>query len=355
MPQRSHEALQAEIAKKGHDWKAGPTSVSHLSANEQKARLGLAVEPAELEATASAVSAANDLMKLRAIETPAAVDWRNNGGDWITPIRDQGDCGSCVAHGTLATLEARLNIVCKNPNLDKDLSEAQLFFCGCGNCCDTGWNFAPALDFVKNTGVCEEASFPYTPVNQPCKPGLVPYVKITAWTSVLAVADRKNVIATKGPVVGGFAVFADFFSYTSGVYRHTSGDLRGYHAISVVGYDDAAGCWICKNSWGAGWGDAGFFRIGYGECLIDTQFAAYDIDVTCPAPTVDCRRYIPYLQRVLRSARLDPRLRACLRYYVCRIGMRPRCTAAQLRVVKIVLMILRRCPQYRRPFCRALG
>jgi hypothetical protein len=47
--------------------------------------------------------------------------------------------------------------------------------------------------------------------------------------------------------------------------------------VTIVGYDDGQQCWICKNSWGPGWGESGFFRIGYGECGIDTwQVCAVD-------------------------------------------------------------------------------
>ena len=68
--------------------------------------------------------------------------------------------------------------------------------------------------------------------------------KINAWSARLGIAERKDTIAQKGPVVAGMAVFEDFSYYRSGVYRHVSGVLRGYHAVSVVGYDDARGCWI---------------------------------------------------------------------------------------------------------------
>ena len=352
--------LQSAIYSAGHNWTAGPTPLAQLSAAEQAAHLGLVVSDNELKATARAIQAAESMRAFSAAfaAPPPSVDWRNKGGNWTTSIKDQQSCGSCVSFGTLATLEARINIACNNANLDVDLSEAHLFYCGCGNCCGTGWNFPPALDFCKNTGVGLESSFPYTPGNQPCKAGVTPYVKITNWTSVLPIVDRKNILATKGPMVAGMQVFADFMSYTSGVYHHVSGASVGYHCISVVGYDDPQKCWICKNSWNTTWGESGFFRIGYGECSIDTQFAFYDMDVKCPTPAPpqdDCERYIPLLRRVLEAARTNSSLRACLRYYVCGRGLRPQCSAAILQVVKTVILILRACPQYRLPFCRALG
>ena len=83
-------------------------------------------------------------------------------------------------------------------------------------------------------------------------------------------ADIKSFIATKGPVDACFIVYADFFSYTSGVYQHVSGDVAGGHCVAIVGYNDNPGYWICKNSWGSGWGEQGYFRIAYGECGIES-------------------------------------------------------------------------------------
>lgn len=350
------EDLQVAISSQGYNWKAAKTELSRMSSAEQKAHLGLQVDPDELRATENAIKAAQQLEMFKArIAAPASVDWRNNSGDWITSIKDQQSCGACVSFAVLATIEARLNIVCKNPNLDRDFSEAFLFYCGCGNCCGTGWNFAPALEFCKNTGICDESVFPYTPADQPCKQGITPTFKITNWTSVLSVPDRKNMLAGKGPMVAGMAVYQDFFSYAGGVYRHVSGGLAGYHAISCIGYDDTEQCWICKNSWGSGWGESGYFKIGYGEAQIDTSFAMYDVDVECAIkPEDECRKYVPALRKVLLMARAYPSLRHCLRYYVCRRGPRPLCSPRAIAVVRIVLHILQRCPQYREPFCRVI-
>lgn len=357
------ESLQSQIEKKGAGWEAGDTPLSSLSASEQEERLGLAVTKAEVEATEQAIKAVESLQSAFAAEAfsaPSAIDWRNNGGDYTTPIKDQKSCGSCVSFGTIATIEARMNIFCKSPNHDPDFSEAFLFYCGCGNCCGTGWNFAPALNFCQNTGVAMESAFPYTPGNQPCKSGVTPGFKIASWSSVLSIADRKNVLATKGPVVGGLAVYQDFFSYKTGVYKHVTGNLAGYHAISVVGYDDNQKCWICKNSWGTAWGDNGWFKIGYGECGIDTSFAFYDVNLNTCYPPINpppvCTQYLPGLKNVLIAANANPLLKRCLRYHVCRkITIPPICPPAYISLAQTINRILALCPQYRKPFCDALG
>jgi C1A family cysteine protease len=281
MSKKKIENLQATIKSKGYNWTSGTTSVSELSVEQFKAKLGLIVDKAELAATAKAIEATTKLQAFVAlIALPTAVDWRNkNGADWTTPIKDQGQCGACVAFGTVATIESRIKIVCEKSSLNKDLSEAHLLFCGGGSC--SGWSFPSALNFAQTTGVGEESCFPYPAKNTPCKP-CPPYVKLTSWSQVLTVADRKNILATKGPMVGGMAVYQDFSSYTRGVYKHVSGALRGYHCIMIAGYDDTQQCWICKNSWGTNWGDHGWFKIGYGECQIDTNIAFYDINLNCP-------------------------------------------------------------------------
>lgn len=69
----------------------------------------------------------------------------------------------------------------------------------------------------------------------------------------------------KGPLVTSMSVYADFMSYSSGVYKHTSGSYLGGHAISIVGYDDASQSFLIRNSWGEGWGEEGFGHVAYDD------------------------------------------------------------------------------------------
>jgi hypothetical protein len=97
-------------------------------------------------------------------------------------------------------------------------------------------------------------------------------VKIGSFGALASVTDRKNHLSNIGPCSAVLEVYDDFFSYGSGVYSHVWGGLAGLHCVLVIGYSEAEQCWICKNSWGTGWGDGGYFKIRYGQCKIDTEY-----------------------------------------------------------------------------------
>jgi len=199
----------------------------------------------------------------------------------VTGVRDQGSCGSCVSFGTVATMETSAALTRGVPSMKLDLSEAHLFYVqGAGDAsCQGGWHPASAWPKLASTGVTFEDYMPYTPGNSGG-------ATLNAdWQNRLAkaggvkeltgdVAAIKAHLAAKGAVSACFLVYQDFYSYRSGVYRHVTGSDPGGHCVALIGYDDAQSCWIAKNSWGPGWGDAGFFRIAYGECGIDTWHVA---------------------------------------------------------------------------------
>jgi C1A family cysteine protease len=282
--------LQWVIQRRGHNWQAGRTSLSDLDPEAQALRLGLRLEPDELARLAA--KAAEEVP--RVAEFPASWDWRNvEGLDWTTPVRDQGACGACVAFGTVAVLETMHKLLHQDAGLATDLSEAHLFFCGCGACCSRGWWPTYALDYAQQGGVPDESCFPYQDRNLACADTCTDWlercVRAVGWQEIMDVGARKEWLATRGPMVGCMAVYGDFYNYVGGVYRYASGALSGHHAVCVVGYSEDEQAWICKNSWGPEWGEAGWFKIGYGECRIDTQFAMYGVegvvdDSPAPAP-----------------------------------------------------------------------
>jgi hypothetical protein len=185
-------------------------------------------------------------------------------------------------------MEAQWNILQNNADVDIDLSEAHLFFCG-GSCgCAFGWWIPPALTYAQDHGISDESCFPYEDHDmdcQLCRDWIKRAHRVMRWRELASVAERKSILSSHGPLVAAMDVYEDFRDYTGGVYQHTVGERLGGHCISIVGYDDNQGCWICKNSWGTDWGEAGglspergWFRIAYGECGIDSDNPSYVIE-----------------------------------------------------------------------------
>ena len=94
------------------------------------------------------------------------------------------------------------------------------------------------------------------------------------------VSAIRDALVSYGPLVTTMDVYDDFFSYVSGVYSHTTGDNAGGHAVLIVGYNDAGQYFIVKNSWGAGWGESGYFKIAYSELGTVVNFGDYTLRYT---------------------------------------------------------------------------
>jgi C1A family cysteine protease len=297
--------IQAALTRQNASWSAGQTSVSELPPDEKRRRLGYVPGPdepslVEREALARAVAAA--VSEAGAAGAPAAWDWRNvNGRNFVTRVRDQGSCGSCVAFGTVASIEASVRVHLDRPDFAIDLSEAQLFYCVArsqGRTCggpSGGWWVDPALNAFTGDGIADEACYPYVPGDQNCSNLCGDWRtrarRIESWKAMVTAESMKLWISSTGPLVACFTVYDDFFAYTNGVYRHVTGAVAGGHCVCVVGYDDVEGCWICKNSWSPGWGQQGYFRIAYGECGIDAKMWGVRVGGATPTTAVPLYRY----------------------------------------------------------------
>lgn len=270
--------------KVGNDCGCGTNSVSTDTGNSGR---GLGEIPSE-----------KPLPPGEVIDGPAplvtSLDWRNKDGyDWTTPIRAQGDCGSCYAFGSYGAMEACLDIRDNQPNRNIDLSEQFMVSCGPdwypGKIMGCNGGYADGtFSFIEDYGAIPESCFPYTSGGgtvPPCSDKCANWQALTIHVVGCGLIQQgsqqsiKNALINYGPVSASFAVYQDFYDdYTGGIYVHTYGELVGYHRIAIVGYSDGnPGYWICKNSWGPDWGEDGWFRIAYGQCGIEDE--VYYIDV----------------------------------------------------------------------------
>jgi C1A family cysteine protease len=280
-PTAALEELQRTLATARAQWQAGQTSLTGLSRDARRLRLG-----AELERTLARESAStSEHVRAAGAAYPADFDWRNYGGqNYVTGVRDQGGCGSCVAFGVIGAVEGTFQVQRGNPNLGVDLSEAHLFYCygaSEGRNCSNGWWPDNAYNHVRDSGLVDEACFPYTAGDQGCNlcgDAASRLTKVSAWHGISDIAQMKDWLSSRGTISTCFTVYDDFFNYVSGVYHHVSGGVAGGHCVTVIGYSDTGGYWICKNSWGTGWGESGLFRIAYGDpgSGIDAEMWAVD-------------------------------------------------------------------------------
>lgn len=185
---------------------------------------------------------------------------------YASSVKDQGSCGSCWAFAAVGLMEA---MILKVDGVEVDLSEQHLVSC---NPWDWGCNggFWPN-DMLADPGAMMESCFPYSATDEPCNTSCATPYAIQGWDFVTedwVVPDTeliKQAIYTHGSVQVGVYVDRWFQAYTGGVLDRCKRNARyTNHAVILVGWDDAKGAWLMKNSWGTGWGENGYMWITYG-------------------------------------------------------------------------------------------
>uniref|UniRef100_A0A914CG44 ShKT domain-containing protein n=1 Tax=Acrobeloides nanus TaxID=290746 RepID=A0A914CG44_9BILA len=192
-------------------------------------------------------------------QTPANYDWRTYNK--VTSVKNQGNCGSCWAFATTAVVESAWAI--KNGSL-LNLSEQNLVSCISQNSGCQGGYPPYALVYTRTQGITSEAAYPYTASNGTCTTVAGKTVTTDWWYVGTNESELTNQVVTQGPLV--YRVYKPNTSECQTAANNGAG-----HAITVVGYgtDTASGYpyWLIKNSWGTGWGNAGYFKLYRGTQL----------------------------------------------------------------------------------------
>ncbi len=194
-------------------------------------------------------------------------DWRTY--NVVNPVRNQGQCGSCWAFATTANAESVWAI---HTGDLYDLSEQYLVDCATGigyfNMGCKGGNMDSAFKYMINNKQCNESAYPYTSGVTETKSKCHACDEFTSFTSCYDVVSNNQAAlkaaVLKNPVVIGIEADTYYFqSYSGGILTSSLCGTTIDHAVEIVGFgiDNDTKYWTVRNSWGADWGEEGYFRI----------------------------------------------------------------------------------------------
>jgi len=240
------------------------------------------------------------------LSLPPAFDWRNysgpnftNGTYIVTSVKDQSTCGACYAFAAIANVESEVLFkTSTNASPGPDYSENNAKECNWrelngfinppgtpwGSC--DGGNYYMLASLFSQKGIVDEVYDPYVAGDVACNSSC-PYNKTLLNWSIISNGTMpttnklKQYIYDHGPVYTALWVDDGFYGY-DGTFTLNYTASPGYtnHAVMIVGWNDSdtqhpdqvtglpGQCWIVKNSWGPGWGDAGYFYMHYGSANI---------------------------------------------------------------------------------------
>jgi len=260
------DLIQTHNANPKHTYKLGLNQFAHLTYSEflDAVKLGARTPNLRRSTNGRLHESPKDVSAL-----PASVDWVSAGA--VTPVKNQGQCGSCWSFSTTGALEGAYY---KKTGSLLSFSEQQLVSCdvgGANNGCNGGW-MDDAFTYVqKNGGITTEDQYPYTSGTTQ-KSGSC---ATSDWTNVdgsapagftdvqpNSVADLMSAVAQQPVSIAIQANQAAFQLYKSGVLTGKCGQNLD-HGVLVVGYGTENGVdyWKVKNSWGPTWGEEGYILI----------------------------------------------------------------------------------------------
>jgi C1A family cysteine protease len=304
----SLEMIQEKIQRNGYGFTVGHNWVFDMTPEQKQAFFSR--RPSSLPRVYGDYDNLGPLADELGKTLPAAFDWRNhNGNSYIGPVRNQGNCGSCYSFGASAAAEGTYNFAnglygaaCA------DFSEMFIMWClsqiapyqghflGCNG---ADYDYME-LEALVQEGIINESYFPYSDASSgSCSHLSYPRTKFSAWHRIGCndIAAIKTAIMTYGVVDVAVYASSAFSAYSGGIFQDTSTTCPGSpcdytttnHAVALVGWNDADGAWILRNSWGPSWGEGGYMRIKYTSARVacSATYLVYSvtpgITVTAPA------------------------------------------------------------------------
>jgi cathepsin C len=229
---------------------------------------------------------------------PDTFDWRNKDGkNWLEPVIQQGDCGSCYTISTVRMLSARNKIAQNNPDETPFSISFPLYCAEYNQGCDGGYGFLLSK-WSEDVGLVPESCAHYSEHGQ-CK--VSPSCVSDMGSKRLRAANHHYVGGDyggsdeesikqelmNGPLVVSFEPKEDFMYYKEGIYKSGADQLHQEwqqvdHAVLLIGYGEEQGqkYWLIQNSWGTDWGENGFFRVERGVNDSGFESIAVAADVT---------------------------------------------------------------------------
>jgi len=246
--------------KKQLSWTLGITQFADLTAEEfASLYLGKVKSEGKREGTPRVFTPAS-----AQVGADPAFDWRTKGA--ISPVRNQGQCGSCYAMTVVSAIEAACYIVTHNLT---QLSTQALMDCSssCGNQGCNGGFLDNSFQWLVKNPLPAESCYPYQAASGTCKKTCPPikWCKVTGFKDIKAGDEEAMLNATsKQPLA--LAIEADqssFQFYNSGVIDDASCGKSLDHTLLLIGYGTESGkqYWTLQNTWGTSWGEKGYLRL----------------------------------------------------------------------------------------------